>query len=251
MKIIGLTKIRNEGKIIQETLDHWGKICTGGIYVYDDVSKDNTVEICKKHPSVKAVVEGKVWDPDRETAEWQNRQAALSRAKEDAAHDDWFVYFDADERLYFDDWHLLFSKAVDAVACKLFDVYITPEDVEKTYLEREYVGPEYRTIVMFFRNSQWISYDKPDQRIVNLAPDAKVHVAGYVKHFGKSLSVEHWEETCRYYIDHWPKYAAKWEKRLGQAIKRDYKSDFDNPLIKWTEREEKGFPLEDKVYGQN
>lgn len=250
MKIFGLTKIRNEAGIMKETLDHWARFCTGGIYVYDDKSTDKTVEICKAHPAVKAVIEGNVWDPDRERSEWWNRQQILSRAKQDAGPDDWFIYFDADERLYFDDWRLLFSP-VKAIACKLYDIYITPEDVDKSHNEREWVGPEFRTIVMFFRNSQWLSYDMPDQRIVNLEPNIQIPIAGYVKHFGKGLSVQHWEETCDYYINFWPKYADKWSRRKGKAVKHDYLSDFGNPLIKWEEREAKGFPLETQPYGKN
>ena len=51
--IIGLTKVRNEAHIMKDTLDKWAEFCTGGIYVYDDVSTDLTVDICKKHPAVK------------------------------------------------------------------------------------------------------------------------------------------------------------------------------------------------------
>lgn len=254
MKVFGITKVRNESMIMQETLDHWAKICTGGIYVYDDVSDDNTVEICENHPAVKAVVKGEYWDSDRERAEWMNRQAILRRGQRDASKEDWFVYFDADERLYFDAWDVLFRKDIDVVACKLYDVYITPEDENKPYLDRNWIGPEYRTIVMFFRNDDWIGYDKPDQRIVNLKPDAYVAVAGVIKHFGKGLSVDHWNQTCRYYIDHWPKYEAKWRQRLGKAVKKDYKSDFGNELIKFNDvlsGREEGFSLEAQTYGSN
>lgn len=255
MKIIGLTKIRNEERIIQDTLDHWGRHCTGGIYVYDDESTDKTVEICKAHPAVKQVIEGDVWDLDRERAEWMNRQRVLEAAQKDADINDWFIYFDADERLFFEEWSLLFKKDVQAIACKLYDVYITPEDEkEYDYNKRNFVGPEYRTIVFFFRNSIYLSYDKPDQRVVNLGPVNNIQVAGIVKHFGKGISVEHWEETCDYYATFWPKYAAKWEKRKGQAVKKDYKSDFGNKLIKFNEvlnGTVEGVPLEQQTYGKS
>lgn len=251
MKIIGLTKVRNEALIMKETLDHWERVCTGGIYVYDDVSMDETASICDNHPAVKAVLRSDYWDPDRERAEWRNRQAVLERAQQDAGVDDWFVYFDADERLSFaGNFGLFFEKSIDAIACKLFDIYITPEDVDKPYIEREWVGPEFRTITMFFRNSRALSYSQPDQRIVTLAPNARTVVAGYIKHFGKGLSVEHWEETCDYYIKHWPKYSAKWQLRKGKAV-HDFVSDFNNPLIKWSDRDEKGFPLKSQTYGKN
>ena len=37
--IIGLTKIRNEQAIINDTLDKWGEICTGGIVVLDEIGR--------------------------------------------------------------------------------------------------------------------------------------------------------------------------------------------------------------------
>lgn len=48
MKIVGITRIRNEAGIIKATLDHVSKL-VDEIYVYDDCSEDNTVEICKSH----------------------------------------------------------------------------------------------------------------------------------------------------------------------------------------------------------
>ena len=154
MKIFGLIKVRNEEKIIKDTLNHWGSFCTGGIYVVDDVSTDKTREICKTHPAVNDVLETKDWDVDRERAEHVLRQRVLSRAQKDAGPDDWFIYFDADERLYFDDWQLLFERGVGAIACRLYDVYITPEDIEKQYFERNFVGPEFRTIVFLFKKGR-------------------------------------------------------------------------------------------------
>ena len=49
---------------------------------------------------LKKVIEGDFWDPDREKAEWFNRQNVLMEAQQDAGPDDWFVYFDADEHPY-------------------------------------------------------------------------------------------------------------------------------------------------------
>jgi len=236
---------------MKDTLDHWGSICTGGIYVYDDMSTDNTVDICESHRAVKKIIKGNYWNPDREQAEHVNRQMILDMAQENADIDDWFVYFDADERIENFDYSTLFNPDIKAVACKLFDFYITPGDVDKPYSEREYIGPESRTIVFFFRNSPDICYDKPDQRIVNLPEKGSVAVSGKIKHFGKALSVEQWEKKCDYYIKHWPKYSEKWKLRKGKAIKVDMKSDFGNDLIHWHEAEEKGFSLEQMPYGLN
>lgn len=235
MKLLGLVKVRNEELIIKDTLDWWGKFCDW-IYVCDEMSTDKTVEICKKHPKVKNVIERSYWDEDREKAEWVNRQIVLDRAKRDAGADDWFVYFDSDEFIY--DFSLEDLKDCEAIVCKLFDIYITEED--KDWRDREWIGPEYRPILFFFKNSPFLRYYLPDQREVCINTEARIKHKGTIKHFGKGFSIEHWEETCRYYMK-WPKYADKWEKRLGKAIHT--KSDFNNNLIKWQERQQKGFPL--------
>ncbi len=250
-KIIGLTKVRNEAHIIKDTLGNWAPFCTGGIYVYDDVSTDKTVEICRAHPAVKEVILGNVWDPDREKAEWFNRQQVLMRAQQSAGPDDWFVYFDADEQIYnFTDYKLFENSAVKAIACRLYDFYITPEDVDKPYKERQYIGPEFRTIPFFFKNSPYLRYHLPDQRIVTMEPGIQIPIHGDIKHYGKGFSVEQWEHTCQYYIKFWPKYSSKWRKRVGKAIKKDMLSDFGNQLILWKDRI-RGFSLEFQTYGKN
>jgi hypothetical protein len=50
---------------------------------------------------------------------------------------------------------------------------------------------------------------------------------------GKSLSVEHWEETCDYYVRHFSfgSYGRKWRDRKGRAIHTQ--SDFMWPLYEW------------------
>ncbi len=244
--------MRNESHILKDLLDSWGKICTGGIIIYDDVSDDNSVTIARSHPSVLDVIQGEIWDPDREKAEWWNRQQALMRAQQYAGPDDWFVYFDCDEFLFnFENFQLFNDPFVKAIACRLYDFYITPEDISIKYNEREWVGPEFRTIIFFFRNSPYLKYYLPDQRIVTLPPDVgAVPIHGDIKHYGKGFSVEQWEATCDYYIRYWPKYSDKWRKRKGKAVHDKYESDFGNKLIRWKDRG-KGFSLEDKVYGKN
>jgi hypothetical protein len=63
----------------------------------------------------------------------------------------------------------------------------------------------------------------------------RVLTALYCQHYGKSLSVEHWEETCDYYIQHFPfeTYGRKWLDRKGRAIHTQ--SDFMRPLYEWDE----------------
>ena len=250
--IIGISKVRNEAAILKDTLDAWAPFCTGGIYLYDDKSDDETVAIARAHPAVRDVIEGEFWDPDREKAEWFNRQLVLTRAQQAATPDTWFVYFDADEHPYnLEDFGLFNNPDIKAIAMRLYDIYITPEDVDKKYSEREWIGPEFRTIIMFFRNSPALCYTIPDQRIVTLPADVgQIPIHGDIKHYGKGFSVEHWEATCDYYIKFWPKYSDKWRQRKGKAVHSDYCSDFGNKLIHWSDRKA-GFSLEAQPYGKN
>ncbi len=55
----------------------------------------------------------------------------------------------------------------------------------------------------------------------------------YCQHYGKSLSIAHWEETCDYYVQHFPyeTYGAKWEARKGKGVHT--LSDFGHRLHAW------------------
>lgn len=248
MKIVGITRIRNEQEIIKDTLDHFSQFCNGGIYVYDDASNDRTVEICKAHPNVKGILEAKFWNPNRFDAEYQTRQAVLQLALRD--NPDWIIYFDADERIEID-LSKIDLDSCDAIWMKLFDFYITPEDIDKPYTERKWMGCEYRRIIMMFKNLPGICYHIPDQRIVTLPPNAITIEAGYVRHYGKAVSVKQWEETCEYYMNNFPEpYRTKWANRRGKAVHTD-KSDFGLPLIQWKEKEEKGIELNPSIEKNN
>lgn len=240
MSIIGLTRIRNESRIILDTLNHMSEFCDD-IVVYDDASTDDTVKICKSHPKVIEVVESKDWNLNRAQAEYQNRQILLEAGQRHANQNDWFVYMDADERIDFEFEHL---DRYDAIRMKLFDVYITPSDAESHYTERNMIGPEYREIIMAFKNKPGIKYHMLDQREVTLTSDAKILCGGYVKHFGKGISIEQWEETCEYYAKSFPMYSDKWNLRRGRAVHTT--SDFGNALIHWDKRDE-GFPLTKEI----
>ena len=229
MKILGLTRVRNEAAIMQDTLDHMATFCSE-VIVYDDCSTDDTVKICNAHKIVKYVVSGGFWDPDREKAEHENRQVLFMEAKKLLKPSDWFVYMDADERIVYN-WELLKDPTINYVRMKLFDFYITKADVNLNYKEREFVGVEYRLILMAFRLSACDGYHNPDQRECTVKGNGVND--GFVKHYGKAISVEQWNETCDYYSKHFPRYAEKWKKRIGKAI--HVVSDFGTPLIKWTE----------------
>lgn len=241
MKIIWLIRIRNEADIIKDTLDHLSTFCSWWIYVYDDKSTDSTIEIVKKHPAVKWLIEWTKWIKDREKAEYQNRQAILELAQKNATFKDWFVYIDADERVEFDWGKLKELKDVSWVKMKLFDFYITEEDKNFHYSKRKFIWPEYREILIIFKNSEELKYNTPDQREVYLWYNWRVIKEGFIKHYWKAISIEQWEETCEYYSKYFPKYSKKWNKRKWKAIHN--KSDFWMNLIKWEEKEKKWIAL--------
>ena len=242
-KVYGMLRVRNESKIVNDTLDYMSDFCTGGIVVYDDCSEDDTEEICKNHPSVIEVVNGTNWDSDRARAEFENRASLLSAVKNYAHQIDWLVHQDADERIEFD-WTQLQSLDDDVIAIKmkLYDYYITEEDADKKYTERNWLGPEYREIVMAFRNLPTLSYNSPDQREVTLGMNGTIIVNGYVKHYGKAISIEDWEKKCDYYANHFPMYSEKWKNRKGKAVHKNL-SDFGRDLITWNEKEKFGIDL--------
>jgi len=238
MKIALITRIRNEEEIIKDFLDYYAPF-VDGIYIYDDVSTDSTVSICKQHHKVKGIIEAKEWDTDRIRAEYTTRQAVLELARKD--NPDWFIYVDADERIDFGgifdvlDWY-------DGVVMRLFDYYITEEDKDKNYKERKWLGQEYRSILMMFRNMPHLKYQHRDQREMILPDNARILYAGNVKHYGKAISIEEWEKTCEYYSKHFPEpYKSKWEARKGRAIHTI--SDFGGKLIQWHEIDDWGFPM--------
>src|SRR5690606_17647905 len=76
---------------------------------------------------------------------------------------------------------------------------------------------------------------------------------GYVKHYGKAISIEEWEKTCQYYINHVDEkqpgnttISQKWSARIGKAV--HLRSDFNNTFIYWDKRHKKGFPLNEESY---
>jgi hypothetical protein len=162
-------------------------------------------------------------------------------AREKLPHE-WMLCFDPDERIAGDLRGFvegLRADDCDSVRVRLFDAYLTPEDhapyragAELLNFRRFY-GPEERDILMLWRNLSEIGFAKGDGRTPRGM--ARVRTDLYCQHYGKSLSIEHWEETCDYYIRHFPyeTYGRKWMERKGKAVHT--KSDFDRPLYEWGE----------------
>jgi glycosyltransferase involved in cell wall biosynthesis len=241
--LVGLSRVRNEELLLPDTLDYLSSQ-VDAIVAYDDASTDATVDILRTHPKVALIVANLSWEQDiaaRKLAEGRHRGILLELAREKLPHE-WMLCFDPDERVTGDMRGFvagLGADACDAVRIRLFDAYMTP-DGHAPYRQglpllnfRKFYGPEERDILMLWRNRPEIGFAEGDGRTPRGTTNVKTDL--YCQHYGKSLSVEHWEETCDYYIRHFPfdTYGKKWMERKGQAIHTE--SDFGRPLYAWGE----------------
>jgi len=241
--IVGMTRIRNEALILPDTLDYLATQ-VDAIVVYDDASTDDTVDILRKHPKVALIVANQAWEKDiaaRKLAEGRHRGLLLDMARSELPHD-WMFCFDPDERVTGSLPSFvagLEADASDAVRVQLFDAYMTPEDCAPYAPDlpllhfRKFYGPEQRDILMLWRNRPEIHFAEGHGRTPGGMERVKIDL--HCQHYGKSLSVDHWEETCDYYIRHFPfeTYGRKWTERKGHAIHTE--SDFQRPLYEWGE----------------
>jgi glycosyltransferase involved in cell wall biosynthesis len=241
--LVALTRVRNEALLLPDTLDYLSRH-VDAIVAYDDASTDDTVDILRQHPKVALVVANRAWEADmaaRKLAEGRHRGLLLDLARAQLPHD-WMLCFDPDERVTGDLRGLVAGLAADtcdAVRVKLFDAYMTPDDhapysSERALLDfRRFYGPEQRDILMLLRNRPEIVWAESDGRTPRGMRSVKTDL--YCQHYGKSLSVDHWEETCDYYIKHFPHdtYGKKWTERKGKGIHTE--SDFNRPLYEWGE----------------
>lgn len=235
MKVVGITRIRNEQEVIGHTLDHLKNFCDE-VFVFDDCSTDKTVDICKNHSLVNSVIQNKKWESDpkqRLLLEGSQRQAIYNKCL--TVNPTWVYYFDADEFIDFD-YNQLINSPYDSYKLRFFDYYITKDDVDKHFLDRKYCGREYREILCLFKAQNEVRFSHREPTLMNGTYSA---VIGKVKHYGKAISVEEWEKTCDYYANHLYEVnngvliSEKWKKRKGKAIHS--KSDFDTELITWDE----------------
>ena len=239
--LVAMTRMRNEALILPDTLDYLaGQV--DAIVAYDDASTDRTIEILREHPKVALIVANQSWEKDvaaRKRAEGRHRGLLLDIARSELPHD-WMLCFDPDERITVNLREFvsgLGRESCDAVRVRLFDAYMTPDDhapyrSDLALLDfRRFYGPEQRDILMLWRNLAEIGFAEGHGR----TPGGmnRVETELYCQHYGKSLSVEHWEETCDYYIRHFPfeTYGKKWTERKGKAIHT--LSDFNRPLYAW------------------
>jgi hypothetical protein len=238
--LVAMTRVRNEALILLDTLEYLAAH-VDAIIAYDDASTDETVALLRGHPKVALIVANQAWERDidaRKRAEGRHRGLLLDMARAQLPHD-WMFCFDPDERVSGDVRAYLggLGADVDALRVRLFDAYMTPDDnapytSDRRLMDfRRFYGPEQRDILMFWRNRETIGFAEGDGRTPRGMTSVETDL--YCQHYGKSLSVDHWEETCDYYIQHFPyeTYGAKWEARKGKAIHTE--SDFGNPLHEW------------------
>lgn len=236
-RVRGIIKARNEAHVIADTLDAWAPYCTDGIHVYDDHSLDETADICRSHPAVVEVVTSDLIDPDRERAEWYNRQVILASAQRFLGPMDWVVYFDADEQPEIFDNRILEDPSVGCVALMSFDVYVTEEDAHlptADYRQRRYCTPAFQVQPYFYRNNQDLVFQLPDQRNLTSTwtQQGEYVLTGMLRHFGTGISVEHWDNKCQYYGEVFgPRYAEKWNSRRGKAVHTH--DSFGVELVLW------------------
>lgn len=246
IRIIGMMRLRNEELILQDSLDHLSQF-VDGIIIFDDASTDKSVAVAKNHPAVLEVIENKKWRQfERAWEETANRSYLYKRAKR--YWPEWFFYADADERFEGDIKEYLHHcpKDVAAIKVSLFDAYITSHDKEAyrgdqpLYNYRKYFGIEQRDIIMLWRNLPGIHFKRADLREPQ-GVDGKIVTKFYCQHFGKSISIAQWEETCKYYAENFPKYSQKWNARRGKAV--HVLSDFGTKLYEWNEVKKRGIVI--------
>lgn len=230
MKPTGITRVRNESLIIADTIEHYLKHCDR-IILYDDCSTDDTVEIALETGRDRInYIPGDEWRSDRSMENTRHRAILTAAALDMGA--EWCLCFDADERLVGEVPPL----EGDGFRFRLFDGYMTPllqaphiSGLPLDTLNRMW-GPEYRDILMLFRTdkARYVGTGRREPALkgrITLAPTM-------VKHYGKCLSVGHWEETCEYYTKGFPAhFRTKWAARKGKAIHTA--SDFGHPLFTW------------------
>lgn len=239
--LVGITRVRNESLILEDCLEHVGGL-VDAIVAYDDASTDDTLTILKRHPKVALVIENSVWKSGQEARQFAEtrHRGLLLEAVSNYISSQWIYCFDADERVLGDlrDFVGQVSPGeCNGIRIRLFDAYMTPDDYQPCIRglsllnSRRYFGPERRDILMLWRHRPQVAFQGMDAREPVGVNQILTHF--YCQHYGKATSIEQWEETCDYYLEHFPAetYGKKWLSRKGKAIHTH--SDFGYPLYTW------------------
>lgn len=241
LPLLVLLRVRNEELILADTLDHLASFADV-ICVYEDASTDATRNILRSHPKVGMVIQNDAWQSgtdNRLLSETRHRGLLLQEARKRWDFR-WCMCCDADERYVgaLREWVTApVEGKPDAIRIQLFDAYMTPGDCApyRTGIPlldfRRAFGPERRDILMLWQNSSGAHYAGLDAR-EPIVPGV-TEVRFYCQHYGKSLSEAHWEDTCDYYVAHfpWEPYGVKWAARKGKSVHA--LSDFGRPLFSW------------------
>lgn len=235
-KITILSRLRNESLVLPDFLNHIDSFCDEAFFL-DDCSLDNSVEILESYPKTKKILRNYFHEGNQSFCQTSQRKILLDWARI-YAKNDFLMLIEPDERICFD-----FNKLEEydrqgknIIYMQLFDSYLTKDDREpyrqgdKLENLRKWWGPEMREIGFLFKKDADYDIEIPACRQPQIKNENKI-VDGFVKHYGKSLSVNHWEETCDYYIKSVPMLAEKWKQRKGKAIHE--KSDFGRDLYQW------------------
>ena len=244
MKIIACMRIYNEGLLLKDTLDYLAEYCDG-ILIYNDGSTDNSLEICYAHPAVQCIIGTDKRPTDSFLLQGAQRNRLIQVAKE-VYHADWIVYQDCDERIDLapnEFKQVLINTKQDCLITHLYDFYLTKDDQDYDGScclsdSRKWIGPEFRKIPIAYRSTKSLCIPNgPHRYAVGIKEDKVLYPDPiiYVKHYGKAISVQQWEETCDHYISRGnPEMIEKWSARKGKAIHTQ--SDFSNPLILWEDK---------------
>lgn len=241
--LVVIMRIRNEESVLEDTLKHIAEFADY-ICVYDDCSTDSTRKILKRNEKVFLIVENNKWREGTENrllSETRHRGLLVNLANKYLDFD-WCMCCDADERYIGDIRGLVKSDPSGkpgGIRFQLFDAYMTSNN-DRPYTRgdtlmdfRKYFGPECRNILMLWQNKKEVAYQGLDAREPSNVNNVAINF--YCQHYGKSLSYEHWEETCDYYVKNfpWDPYGKKWSERKGKALHSI--SDFGRPLYEWGE----------------
>ncbi len=236
-----LTRIRNESVILLDFLEHISKFADN-IIVFDDDSNDNTLNICRLHDKVVAIVRNVYWTSEnRSSLETLHRKLLLDCAVKNFAST-WYFYMDADERIIGDNIRekvlSLDANDITHIRIPLFDAYLTKDDFiavkenESLINRRVYFGLERRDIIFAWNKNAKAEYILDDAREPTIH-NGKCILLFSCQHYGKAISLDKWDEKCKYYLNNFPydSYGKKWESRLGKGIHTT--SDFGTPLYYW------------------
>lgn len=239
--LLVLLRVRDEELVLEDTLTHLAGFADL-IVVYEDASTDSTRAILRSHPKVALIIQNDQWQTgvdNRLLSETRHRGLLLQEAQR-RFNFRWCMCCDADERYIgpiADYVREARDDQPDAIRIQLFDAYMTADDAapyqQGTRLEnfRKYFGPERRDILMLWKNKPGAGFVGLDAREPKVP--GSVEVKFFCQHYGKSLSYQHWEDTCAYYVDNfpWDPYGVKWDARRGKAM--HIGSDFGRPLYAW------------------